>query len=241
MKFNLFRKRSSDINDPKKANHPEFFTELIASDNGTGVITLTMRDPDTRTFAIFPAIDLLLRSSEDMERRVDELRSMGVDNADLPVVEPLVDGVVATFGIEQRDSYTLLSDSMLRNERLRPAMARTGALTRLRQASQYLKLEGGAGRLRVKYEENLDLTASFLLVADEWLASDKFDGEPVFAIGTRVSIHVCGSGDAESLAGLAQIAETIYHDSVQDPVNNGRPVTPRLLTIRDGELAFFEA
>ena len=57
----------------------------------------------------------------------------------------------------------------------------------------------------------------------------------------ELSIHVCGSGDAESLAGLAQIAETIYHDSVQDPVNNGRPVTPRLLTIRDGELAFFEA
>lgn len=123
MKFNLFRKRSSDITDSKKANHPEFFTELIASDNGTGAITLTMRDPDTRTFAIFPAIDLLLRSSEDMERRVDELLSMGVDNADFPVVEPLVDGVVATFGIEQPESYTLLSDSMLRNERLRPAMA----------------------------------------------------------------------------------------------------------------------
>lgn len=240
MKFNLFRKRSSETKDPQKSNNPEFFTELMASRDETGTVTLTMRDPDTKTFAIFPAIDLLLRSSEDMARRVDELRSMGVDDADLPVTESLIDGVVSTFGIDQQDSYTLLSDSMLRNERLRPAMARTGALARLRHASRHLKFEGGAGRFRINYAENLDLTASFLLVADEWLASDKLNGDPVFAIGTRISIHVCGSGDAESLTGLAQIAESMYNDSVQDPVNNGRPLTPRLLTINNGQLAFFE-
>lgn len=218
---------------------PEFFTSLVASDAGVGVLTLTMRDETTKTYAMFPPIDLLLRRAEDMAANVELLRAKGAETTDLPIMEAVVEGVVATLGLDTPDSFTLLSESLLRRHRLQPGLARAGALARLRHASTDLVSEGGAGRYRVQYPENRDLTASFALVADEWLKAELLDGEPVLAIATRVSIHLCGANDTDSVRELAELAQEMYQAGVEDPEANGRPITPRLLTLSDGKLVFF--
>ena len=52
-------------------------------------------------------------------------------------------------------------------------------------------------------------------------------------------LHMCGSEDVGAIAGLQALAEALYRESVDDPAEYGRPLTPALLTVRDGELHEF--
>ena len=179
--------------------------------------------PETGEAIPFPAIEIVMRRSEELQSVVDTLRSVGAEEADIPLAEPVISGVVTLLGLDEGGHFSDLSANSLSRMRLTPELARTGALARLRQSVTHLQIDGGGGRFRVSYPDNPDLTASFMLIADGWLSGDSVAGDPVFAAGNRVSLHVCGSEDTEALAGLREIAATFYRDSVADPGARASP------------------
>lgn len=233
---------------PRKTTQPDAsgaleevapFSKLVAADNG-GVLSFMLLSPETGEAIPFPAIEIVMRRSEELQSVVDTLRSVGAEEADIPLAEPVISGVVTLLGLDEGGHFSDLSANSLSRMRLTPELARTGALARLRQSVTHLQIDGGGGRFRVSYPDNPDLTASFMLIADGWLSGDSVAGDPVFAAGNRVSLHVCGSEDTEALAGLREIAATFYRDSVADPGAHGRPLTPSLLTVRDGVVVEFD-
>jgi len=134
-----------------------------------------------------------------------------------------------------------MSENSLRTKGLTHEIARKGAMFRLRAATANLQVEGGGGRYRVTYPDNMDLSASFMLIPEDWLDMSDIKGTPVFAVGTRISIHVCGSEDHASIAGMRDIAKVMYAESTEDPAANGPPLSPELLTFSEGRIVPFIA
>lgn len=234
--FNLFKKKPPEA----KVEVSPTYTDLQLVDKPGGQQVLLLLDPTTGSAKPFPPIDVLLRDSDSMGQTAQTLRDAGASDADLPVSREVADGVLEVLGLDTGQSFHIMSDAALQAEGLTYDLARRGAMARLRAAVPALHIEGGGGRYRVAFPDDLDMSASFILVHDEWLDPDALAGDPVFAVGTRVSIHVCGSEDHESLGGMQEIAEVMHAESLQDPAANGRPLTPTLLTYRDGKLEPFK-
>nr|WP_286980168.1 hypothetical protein [Corynebacterium sp. UBA5992] len=186
-----------------------------------------------------PPTSILLRRAEEYQQMVADVLEAGASEDELPIAEPVANGVVEMWSIDRGDHFEHLSQRHLDQAGLSFEAARHSALEQLREAARGLRIEGGDGRFRVSYPDNPDLCASFILVADEWLDTSSLLGEAVYAVGTRTLLHVCGSEDAAAVGGMIQIAETFYEAGLSDPKNNGMPLTPRPLVMQDGVLADF--
>ncbi|WP_341367857.1 hypothetical protein [Yoonia sp. BS5-3] len=204
-----------------------------------GLLDIFKRKPKAE--APSTQIDILLRDTDSLAATVETLRNAGAGDADIPVTRPVVDGVVEVLALNAGPSFQLMSSAHLDQQGLSYDAARDIAMARLRAAAADLTVEGGGGRYRARFTPDLDLSASFLLTTETWLDLDALDGPPVFAVGTRVSIHACGANDPDSVAGMKEIAAVMHAESVADPVANGRPLTPQLLTIKGGVLGPFDA
>lgn len=159
-----------------------------------------------------PPTSILLRRAEEYQQMVADVLEAGASEDELPIAEPVANGVVEMWSIDRGDHFEHLSQRHLDQAGL---------------------------SFRVSYPDDPDLCASFILVADEWLDTSSLLGEAVYAVGTRTLLHVCGSEDAAAVGGMIQIAETFYEEGLSDPKNNGMPLTPRPLVMQDGVLADF--
>ncbi|MEM6274981.1 MAG: hypothetical protein AAF735_07040 [Myxococcota bacterium] len=235
--FDIFKGKSKTTTT-SNPDDPEF-SRLVAADAGKGRVDLMMLDPESGSRARFPDLDFLLRDTHWFQAVRKTLQNSGAPDDNIPVVEHLTNDVVQVFGLDAGDRYTILSPADLRRYGMGLQITRAGALARLRQAVPDLLIEGGSGRFRVSYPENPDLSASFMLVHGDWLDPNELNGDPVFAVGRRISLHACGSRDRESLEGMREIAQVMYAESVNDPYGNGKPLTKELLTMKDDKLVPF--
>ena len=121
-------------------------------------------------------VDLLLRSATDVRSTAETLRAAGASDADLPWTHEVLPGVVAVLGIDEHHGLSILSERIMADLRLDPEMAYAEALARLSRAATGWKVEGGGGRYRVRYLGDPDLTASFMLIAHEWIGADAISG-----------------------------------------------------------------
>ncbi len=208
------RKRNRDASDSNPT---------MSSDNQSGL----------------PQIDLLLRSRQATEVLFEALVQAGAPEDQFPYTDEVGPDIVSVLSVDHGDRYLDISGQVLEQMGISPQEITAEALERLRQAAPSLSVEGGGGRYRISFPENPDLTASFMLVANSWVPEGMVQGDPVFAAGSRVMLHLCGSDDADALVGLSRIAQTHYQESLEDPVSNGRPLSPKLLTPRDGKLQKF--
>lgn len=212
------------------------YAKLVEARQGD-LRTLMLLNPASGTTTPFPPIDLLLRSTGDLQRMNSALAARGAGDADLPLSESVVPGVVSTLGLDQGDRFVTLTASHLAEMGITRELAESGARARLRTAASGLQIEGSGGRFRLHLPSNPDLTASFMLIADAWLTSVAIDGDPIFAVGSRAFLHVCGSKDREAMDGLRAIATTMHRDSTADPQGLGQPLTPDLLLLRENRLS----
>jgi len=210
--FDIFKKKS----EKDEGELPPIYSDIHATDNGDGHITLLLSDPASGRTAPFPPIDILLRDVVGIEQGNQQLLDAGAGAINLPIVQNITEDFVEFLGLDIGTSRSIMSEDNLRREGLTYELARKGAMARLRAAVAGLNVEGGGGRYRVTYPQDLDLSASFILISEDWLDLNDIKGDPVFAVGTRVSIHVCGSEDFESLAGLREIAEVMYAEGVEE-------------------------
>lgn len=143
-----------------------------------------------------PPTSILLRRAEEYQQMVADVLEAGASEDELPIAEPVANGVVEMWSIDRGDHFEHLSQRHLDQAGLSFEAVRHSALEQLREAAKGLRIEGGDGRFRVSYPDDPDLCASFILVADEWLDTSSLLGEAVYAVGTRTLLHVCGSEDA---------------------------------------------
>ncbi|KJL30312.1 hypothetical protein RS83_01062 [Microbacterium oxydans] len=235
----LFRRRSPESSAAPVASLAPF-SELIASDGGDG-LQFSLLDRATGAMSPLPPIEVLLRSTEDLDAIIATLRLAGQTAADLPIIEQVAPGVATTLVLDEGDRFSTLTESALARMRLTPPLARSGAWARLRQACSGLRIDGSDGRYRLTFPANPDMAASFALVTDTWLNKDALRGTPVMAVGNRTALHVCGSADEEGISALRDIAEASYRQSVSAPAEHGQPITPRLLTTVGGALVDFDS
>lgn len=116
-----------------------------------------------------PPTSILLRRAEEYQQMVADVLEAGASEDELPIAEPVANGVVEMWSIDRGDHFEHLSQRHLDQAGL---------------------------SFRVSYPDDPDLCASFILVADEWLDTSSLLGEAVYAVGTRTLLHVCGSEDA---------------------------------------------
>ncbi|NQX03353.1 hypothetical protein HQQ82_00900 [Rathayibacter sp. VKM Ac-2856] len=83
-------------------------------------------------------------------------------------------------------------------------------------------VSGGDGRFLLETPPGSEeLAASFILRAGflHALFDEFVPGEPVVAIGQRVSMHVCGTEDSDAVAGLHELARALYDGGDAAPVS----------------------
>ena len=83
-------------------------------------------------------------------------------------------------------------------------------------------VSGGDGRFLLETPPGSEeLAASLILRAGflHTLFNEFVAGDPVIAIGQRVSMHVCGTEDADAVAGLRELARGLYNGGDAAPVS----------------------
>ena len=213
--------------------------ELFVKDQ-TGQPIFLLHNRRTGETYPFPNIDLFLYPESEFSQIIAGLRKTKVDSNLYPIVEHLCPGIDAVLYLDDKNIFETVSEKILADQKLPYATARNGALARLRELASELIIETTSTHLHVTFPSSVNKVASFMLITDAWLRPQDTLGAPVFAAGTRNQLYLCGADDADAVAQLRNIARQAYDNGLSDPERFGFPLTPQLLTIKDGKLALFD-
>jgi hypothetical protein len=148
-----------------------------------------------------------------------------------PIQVPVGGGLVATYALDEPHGFEYLQQGQLPGLGMDlNALHQTALETLIERAQSSLTATGDQGRYCLEMPGNEDLVASLVLVPHLWSGQLHVAGQPVAAIATRIRLHLCGSDDTDSVRSLGDLASQLYRQA------EGKPVTPSLITWRDGRL-----
>jgi uncharacterized protein YtpQ (UPF0354 family) len=177
----------------------------------------------------------VIKTSEWLDVSLSQLKAAGRDlddAADTPFVRRMLAGDLLLVYVEDhQDTMSYVGSAELQRMALDEPGLFDLALDNLeRDLLPQLDVAGGDGRYAARLDRNYD--ASMILLFERWRDRMALAGDPVIAIGARDELLICGSQDQEAVEGLADMAREIADAAAY-------PLSRRLFTWRDGELAEF--
>ncbi|MDR1808036.1 MAG: hypothetical protein LBR33_09025 [Propionibacteriaceae bacterium] len=155
-----------------------------------------------------------------------------------PIVEELPNDLALTFALDRPEAFETVTTKRAEALGLTRQDLAAEARATLDQRAAGVVLEGRGGRYRVELPDCPDLAASLILNTPVWLKAGDIAGQPVLAIGRRIMLHVCGSDDGASVAGLAALNRNLY----ESPPVEGKALDPRLFTVDlSGQVQAYQA
>jgi hypothetical protein len=85
-----------------------------------------------------------------------------------------------------------------------------------------IQSQGNDKRVRLTLPEELDLSASLVLIPEAWRATVPMLGDLAISAPTRIGLYVCAADDPEAVAELALITRAKFQEG------EGKPVSPDL-------------
>jgi hypothetical protein len=140
--------------------------------------------------------------------------------SDRPVLDAHASGLTVAYVLERDAAWEYVTAATASRLGLTGAALAAESLAWLERVDPVVA--GGDGRFLLEVPAGReDLAASLILRAA--FLHDLFDefvaGDPVVAVGQRVSMHVCGADDAESVEGLRLLARGLYDAGDATPVS----------------------
>ncbi|NQX18190.1 hypothetical protein [Rathayibacter sp. VKM Ac-2857] len=140
--------------------------------------------------------------------------------ADAPILAPHASGLTIAHVLDRdgaREYVTASTAVRLRHTAESHAAEALAWLARIDPI-----VSGGDGRFLLETPPGSEELAASLILRAGFLHAlfDEFvDGDPAVAIGQRVSMHVCGTEDADAVAGLRELARGLYDGGDAAPVS----------------------
>jgi len=156
-----------------------------------------------------------------------EVRAQIPDQDWWPITDELPNDVVITYAFDRPDQFETLTPARLRALGRSRQDVTDAAYATLAERAAGAVVEGKGGRYRVELPDHPDLAASLILDIKAWLSPEQIRGRPVLAAARRVMIHVCGSDDANSVAGLGRLNRNLF----STPTVEGKALSPDLFTV----------
>jgi len=156
------------------------------------------------------------------------------DAAQRPVYIPVGEKWGVSFAQDADGSYSIINRQTAVDAGYDDTALLKAATEQLASIARAGLQASGEGRYRLELPGNEDLSASLILIMPLLLPSLPISGRPVIAIGHRIMLHVCGSDDADGVAGLRELAQSLYSSG------EAKPVTPLLYTLVDGVITPFD-